>query len=298
VARITQFAGASAVVAAVFVHVYFNMWHKAYYYPGADETGFAATFVAILLGGLGLIGLIGATIVLRRQVSPAFSSSEFTPHLQNVPGPFYVVNGCCTACGVPEATAPEHFAYDTGRHCYVTRQPENPDELERMLHVIRGQELGCIRYRGTDPQIRRRLGDADAADQCDARLPRGVAPVLRNHVSFAAMDPAARTRRSVHVLEDFAEYLRGCPHTYRMTPIVQDGDGAHFSICWFEDNFHRVLVRSIRPDTGRWLVWHSFEVGLSETIDDWLKESERFGDVRWYSEAQWNAGHSGQERPW
>lgn len=252
----------------------------------------------IVLVALGVVGLIAATIVLRRQAGRAPSRMALQSHPRNAPGPFYVVNDCCTACGVPKATAPEHFESDLDGQCYVTRQPGSPDEIEAMLHVIRGQELGCIRYRGTDPQILRRLGDAESADQCDAPLPRGVVPVLRNHVSFAAIDPVARIWRAVHVLEDFAEYLRRRPSTYRMTPIVQDGAEAHFSICWFEDRFHRVVIQSIGRDTGEWLVRHSFGVGLSEMIDDWLKESGRFGDVEWYSEAQWDARHSGQARPW
>ena len=143
--------------------------------------------------------------------------------------------------------------------------------------------LGLIALIGVTIVLRRRHGF--------------VVPVLRNHVSFAAADPVARTWRGVQVLEDFANYLRRRPVQYRMTPIVQDGDGAHFSICWFEDDFHRVVVRSIRPGAGAWLVRHSFDVELSETVDDWLRKGERFGDVRWYTEAQWDAQHSGQARP-
>ena len=31
------------------------------------------------------------------------------PHPMNVPGPFYVLNGCCTACDVPVSEAPDLF---------------------------------------------------------------------------------------------------------------------------------------------------------------------------------------------
>jgi hypothetical protein len=129
------------------------------------------------------------------------------------------------------------------------------------------------------------------------RRRRGVVPVLRNHVSFAAIDPAARTWRAIHVLEDFADYLRRRPHGYRMTPIMQDGDEAYFSVCWFEENFHRVVIRSTGQAAGHWFVRHSFGLGLSETIDDWLKASTRFADVRWYSEAEWDAMRPGQDSP-
>lgn len=163
---------------------------------------------AFLFVALGLVGLIVATIKLRRQTGPASSTfgtlslpasravqshpRNVPAHPRNAPGPFYVLYDCCTACGVPEAMAPDHFAYDAGRNCFVKRQPESPDELEKMLRVIRRQELGCIRYRGTDKQVLRRLAEAGESRHCDAAPPRGAEPVLRNHVSFAAMEPVAR----------------------------------------------------------------------------------------------------------
>ena len=131
----------------------------------------------------------------------------------------------------------------------------------------------------------------------DAPLQRGDVPVLRNHVSFTATDPASRTWRGIHVLEDFADHLRRYPNGYRMTPIVQDGDEAYLSFCWFEDDFHRVVIRSSGRAAGHWFVRHASGLGLSETIDDWLKASTRFADVRWYSEAEWDAMRPGQDRP-
>ena len=68
-ARITQIAVALAVLVAGAIHIYFNVWYEAYYYPGAYETGFAATGIAFLLGGLGLLASLGATIVLWRRRS-------------------------------------------------------------------------------------------------------------------------------------------------------------------------------------------------------------------------------------
>jgi hypothetical protein len=99
------------------------------------------------------------------------------PYAKNVSGPFYVVDGCCTACGVPEATAPGMFAYDSAMHCYVTQQPDSEDEVERALQVIRGQELGCVRYRGVDDVILRRLAEAGESPSCDFPL-KGVEPTV------------------------------------------------------------------------------------------------------------------------
>jgi hypothetical protein len=85
------------------------------------------------------------------------------PHRLNVVGPFYVVDGCCTACGVPESEAPQLFAWDDSVHCYVRKQPAGPDELRQMVGAIANAELRCIRYRGRDQDVLLALKN----DQCD-----------------------------------------------------------------------------------------------------------------------------------
>jgi len=58
------------------------------------------------------------------------------PHSQNVPGPFYVEDGCCLLCDVPRSVAPEMFKYtDDQTHCFIYRQPESPADLEKMFEV-------------------------------------------------------------------------------------------------------------------------------------------------------------------
>lgn len=88
------------------------------------------------------------------------------PHPRNAPGAFYVVDECCTRCGVPETAAPDLFAYDD-EHCWVRRQPASGEELARMLEAIAIAELGCIRYRGKDVVIRRRLEAMGEGGQID-----------------------------------------------------------------------------------------------------------------------------------
>jgi len=83
------------------------------------------------------------------------------PHRLNVVGPFYVEDGCCTACGVPESIAPQLFAHDEEAACYVAKQPESPRELDQMIDVLATQELHCVRYRGADPIVRRRISDRE-----------------------------------------------------------------------------------------------------------------------------------------
>jgi hypothetical protein len=75
--------------------------------------------------------------------------TERTRYRLNVVGDFYVENGCCTICGLPQALAPDLFGEDS-EQCYVRKQPTDSTELARMLEVLYGQELGCIRYGGRD----------------------------------------------------------------------------------------------------------------------------------------------------
>lgn len=97
------------------------------------------------------------------------------PHPSNVPGDFYVEDGCCTLCGVPFVEAPELFGTvgdATGAsHCYVRRQPETHAEVEQMVGAITRAEFECIRYRGTDGLVQLRLVAAGAGAACDTPTP-------------------------------------------------------------------------------------------------------------------------------
>jgi hypothetical protein len=71
---------------------------------------------------------------------------------RNVSGDFWVEAQCCLLCGVPWDVAPDLFDYDS-RSCWVKRQPVTDDERRRMIRVLDTQELGCIHYSGSDPQL-------------------------------------------------------------------------------------------------------------------------------------------------
>ncbi len=82
-------------------------------------------------------------------------------HPLNTEGDFYVLDGCCTSCGIPETYAKDLFGTETpdnpNGHCYVKHQPINEDELERMVKVMICSELECIRYRGQDENIKAKI---------------------------------------------------------------------------------------------------------------------------------------------
>ena len=221
-------------------------------------------------------------------------------HPKNATGPFYVVNGCCTACGVPTAIAPELFDFDATDHCYVKRQPNSDAEVERALQVLRAQELECVRYRGNDEAILRRLAEAGEAHQCD-HPPAGVGVVLRNVVTFAISESDSHhvPGEAPGLLEEFSEHLkRRYPHmAVRATPIELREGEASFALAWFEDHFHPITIRQVeRPD--RWLILHRGNLGVSDCLDEWLRSAERFADLRWYTEDAWLRSEPWQSRPW
>jgi hypothetical protein len=96
--------------------------------------------------------------------------AEARPHPANVPGDYYVEDGCCITCEVPLAWAPDLFAWcfdsQGSPHCYVKKQPETSDEEGRMFEAIRHAEAGCIRYCGRDRAIQQRLVEAGEGPIC------------------------------------------------------------------------------------------------------------------------------------
>jgi len=227
------------------------------------------------------------------------SVSDSAPiHPKNAVGPFYVLNGCCTACGVPTALAPELFEFDSNDHCYVKRQPNSDAEMEKAIHVIRAQELDCVRYRGTDGAILRRLAEAGEAHHCD-HPPAGIGVVLRNVVTFLISDSHPVSPNASRLLGDFSEYLKGrYPHLEVRTKPIELREGeASFALAWFEDHFHPIAIRPV-GESGRWLILHRGNLGLSELLDDWLRSAERFIDRRWYTEDAWQRSEGWQSLPW
>lgn len=90
-----------------------------------------------------------------REVASAAEYAPKPPHPANVPGPFYVEDGCCISCGVWEDVAPDLLAWqeEDGQfgptsHCYVKRQPETDAEFERMKAAMQVGEVDCVRVRG------------------------------------------------------------------------------------------------------------------------------------------------------
>jgi len=221
------------------------------------------------------------------------------PHPKNAPGPFYVVDGCCMSCAVWTAVAPDLFAFDDN-HCYVRQQPRTRAEMDRMAVALWSAEVSCIRYRGNDPAIFERLGAMGEPDLCDSPPAEGIPAFLRNHVAFDAAEH--RPNAVEEAVADFRSFLlKSNKHSFR-THDPSDR-ATWFEFAWREDNYHRVDVSN--PDRGgrRILMVHSpietiASRGISNLLNEWLEQSSRFGNQRWYTAEQWAQQTGGSPTPW
>jgi len=226
-------------------------------------------------------------------------TEKYNAHPKNVSGVFYVVNGCCTACGVPDALAPALFAYDQDNHCYVRRQPATVEELESTLDVIVGQELGCIRYRGKDEDILRRLAEVGESAQCDEAPPKGIVAGLRNHVTFQAGSSDVSPFSSRLLLEELRRYVVGRRQKkIQATSFTESSGEASLSIWWVKEQRHAVIVRQLSMDEPKWLLRHTDHIGLSRLVDEWLKHDSRFINVQWFTQNDWYGAKHWRPRPW
>jgi len=95
----------------------------------------------------------------------------------NAPGPFYVVDGACIICMMPEHCAPTRMGFhdvldDAGKiHCFFKKQPSNPEETEQAIRAVNASCCDALRYDGNDPEVINQLPPR----LCD-QLPDGKQP--------------------------------------------------------------------------------------------------------------------------
>ncbi len=187
------------------------------------------------------------------------------------------------------------FAYDDQNHCYVKRQPETPEDLDRMLRAVHGSEVECIRYRGAEKDVLRRMAEGNLRHLSDAAVPN-IEPVSRDHVTFDAVDPKDKLLLDMDLANEFRRHLGEQENEYRKhrcTPNFSDGEKTSFSYAWYEDNFHPVEFSFLGDSERRWLIVSK----VSLVIHDWLCAEDRFCHIRWYTEEQWKTSKQWQATP-
>ena len=204
----------------------------------------------------------------------------------------------------PHAQAPTLMGFDElDEHCFVQKQPQTDEEIYRAIRAVRSAEVKCLRYKGHDPDILRRLDEIGEVEACDYPLPTTSGPILRDHVTFAstfADEPwHVATALREYILSLNSEYVK-----YEVTHLERDGNAVAFAYSWFEDHYYTINVERGERLTSRWLVHHSpiwevGSVGVSLMIDDWLSRDPRFSSCRWYTSEAWDEGDDDwQERPY
>ena len=227
------------------------------------------------------------------------SPPPFRPHPENCAGDFYVEEGCCIFCGVPEAEAPEVFGWASGpspSHCIVAQQPRTAASVTRTLFAMQGAEVDCIRYRGCDADISRRIVEMGQGAQCDLLPLTDAAPLTRTHVSFSAEKGAPQDAGSLarDFLSHFEQSRTGILKEHSAVKSPQTCDRRTLvEVAWWREIFHTVEFECL--DAGKWLVvttaWiPGAGIGLSLVVDRWLRARYQFRDLRWFTAKQWQAG--------
>jgi len=167
---------------------------------------------------------------------------ELKLHALNVIGDFYVEDGCCTACEVPQSEAPDLFGMTPkpNYHCYVKRQPQTDAERDQMLSAILCAELQCIHYRGNNPAIISRLSAMGEMDVCDTTPPSDIELGLRTHVTFATKQSTDLTA----LASSFKRYIKS-----------QRGEYSRILFPW--RSTAPTTVKYNRNETG----WHAVQFG-------------------------------------
>jgi hypothetical protein len=211
---------------------------------------------------------------------------------------------------MPRSLAPDLFAYDGGNHCYVQRQPATPEEFFRMLRATWSSEVECIRYRGNDPDVLRRMSEYGLSSYSDTAISGHVDEFFRTHVVFALVQATISGMGADQLAKTFMDYQRrsmpGDPATenerFRFKTPVMTPQLAQISMSWSEEIFHPIeFIRPAAADQP-WLIRHSPQpkIGsqsVSMELDDWLRSDSRISGIRWFTEAEWLSKKTGREFP-
>ena len=216
------------------------------------------------------------------------------PYHKNVSGDFYVEDGCCITCMVPEVHAPDLMSFDEDNaHCFVSKQPTNENEIYQAIKAIWAAEVGCIRYGGRDSEILRRLAEVGVPERCDEQETiQQIKPLLRNYVSFECSEIKSvwelAQQAKDYILNQNTEYTH-----YKVSKIRTDKSGITFSFSWFENNYHSVWFNRIES-INVWYIFHSPEYeelgsrAISLHFDEWLRSDKKFTQIGWFTGKTWN----------
>src|SRR5262245_35078661 len=99
--------------------------------------------------------------------------SERERYPLNAKGDFYVENGICLCCMIPEIEAPELMDFNkTEMHCFFKCHSLTEQEREHAIQAVASSDIQGLRYAGNDRYVLDRLVALGAADCCDVLKPK------------------------------------------------------------------------------------------------------------------------------
>jgi hypothetical protein len=193
---------------------------------------------------------------------------------------------------------------DDETHCFVRRQPENADEIDGAVRALWSSEVDCIRYRGTDPALLKRIAELGGADRCDVDQGR-VRMRIRDRVLLRSRLGEADSATAL--ADRFRSYLAEAdrPWPYRLRPRRR-WRPARVIFSWDsgitgKGHFNSVTFAVCGEGKGRFLArlaaWSPAATGLALLVHDWLKEAEAAEEVRWFSLDELDSGKPGFHMP-
>jgi hypothetical protein len=200
-------------------------------------------------------------------------------------GDFYADNGGCTACGAPQAEAPdliEHAKEDN--HCYFRKQPVTEAEIDRAIGAMMVSCVDALRYGGTDEEIIRRLYENGMAQLCDRKPQKAYAVVIRNKVSFFY------TGTLQEIVDALKRYLLRITSHMVITHEAIDSDNRfRFVQRWYPDIPGSIydgmpigpqeMSIIVKPERGI----ADESAGRSCLLYDFLQQDDRISHVQWRS---------------
>jgi hypothetical protein len=208
-------------------------------------------------------------------------------------------------------TAPDMFRYDANNHCFVKRQAMSKADVDRMIRVAFQAEAQCIRYRGNDAAILRRLAELKLSAISDTPVPENILPIVRNRATFettvgnAQETPAllAACLRFFLVRMNSARRALGDKYATKFRRVSETLDRASFDFSWVENQFHSIQLSRENLHEAKWVICHNSAqqvvgVGVSILIHDWLLSETELNHVRWYAERDGRYAGDWSETPW
>ena len=215
----------------------------------------------------------------------------------DVPGDFYVEDGCCLSCGMPHEEAPTLFEWlpFDGAGCYVKRQPQTAVEVSQMLRAMTASEVDCIRYAGDDPTLQRRIVAFGGRAFCDLPAPADAPERRIRRVTTLGGDPKA-------AIVAMRTGIRSKPEHYRIAHSLFGNGSQSVRYAWWENHFQTVAA-AVSPDgPGRILISMRADppnalLAVNRHVDEWLSASGLFTDFRWWTDEEWDAGEGWTATP-